>query len=325
MFFGALALVALTRSTYGPIWIVAIGAALLWLRPFDRKAILKTAAIPLALVLLHSVKTPLLLDASLGDALLWPNLAKKVWLQIPNDEKERLLADGRVSPAMKYEAFSPLPSLAEIRVPQPPTGIPSLDMDQTPLGRTNHHNVEHIHIALTHWKADAKFLVKNYPGAYFDGVKSALFEGYPRSPTNDMVLERSTNFFAVRKADRFLKNLGGRGKHDRLWLLTAALPIAALYALWRLVRARAKLVSQRSTVAALSFIGLTILYVTATTTLVSWGDFSRYRFDVDALYLVLFALMAEDACVALGRAWRWSLGRIRAARASRAPVGAVSA
>jgi hypothetical protein len=47
-------------------------------------------------------------------------------------------------------------------------------------------------------------------------------------------------------------------------------------------------------VAVLSYMLLTIVYVTGTTVLISYGEFNRYRFDIDPFYLVLCVLLLRD-------------------------------
>ncbi|MBL8740333.1 MAG: hypothetical protein JNK04_04535, partial [Myxococcales bacterium] len=79
VFFGMLAVIGLTRSTFGPLWFLLVVVALLWLAPVPRRLIAKAAAIPLLVLLLHAAKTPLYVGVGYGDAMLWPNLAKKIF------------------------------------------------------------------------------------------------------------------------------------------------------------------------------------------------------------------------------------------------------
>ena len=44
---------------------------------------------------------------------------------------------------------------------------------------------------------------------------------------------------------------------------------------------------------------MTIVYTSLSTALVSYADFSRYRFEVDALYAILWVVLAQRCVTAL--------------------------
>lgn len=58
--------------------------------------------------------------------------------------------------------------------------------------------------------------------------------------------------------------------------------------------------SSRTTRAIVAVSVISIIFSSAMT-LVSCGDFSRYRFDADSLYFLIFALLLRDSALAARR------------------------
>jgi len=287
-FFGLLALVALTRSIYGIAWMASVTLVLLLLRPLPRGLVLRVAAAPLLVVLLHTVKAPLLFGRSLGHAMLAPNLAVKVLFEIPAEEQERLYRDGKISPVTRLLPFFDLSVHPEFRVALPETSVPSLDEEHTSSGVPNAHALEYVYIADVYMK-DARWLITHYPGAYLRGAWRALSDGFLRSATYDLPDTQPGG--AVEPVDRWVQRLLLL-RDDRLWGLTLGLPLSLLYGVAWLLGPRARMRSSRSTTPAVAVMVVTILYV-AGTTLVSYGAFSRYRFEVDGYFLMLGTLLAS--------------------------------
>jgi hypothetical protein len=328
VFFGALATVALIRNIYGTVWMLAILSLLLLrppltssLNPRPRLRLLKVAAIPIFLIALNGWKTSLLIGRGFGDSILWTNLLGKTWQNIPKKERERLHKEHVVSDAVKHEAFSPLSVLKTMRIPHEPTGVALLDMETSPNGRANLHTLEYLMIVDKYYKPDGKYVLRRYPRAYLAGVESALNDWYLSSPTRDVTLIRTPNYRALRPIEAPLERIMGLRGYGRLTALAYAFPFAFAYGAYRILRSRASLPSERSVQAALIFTVLTVAYVTLVTTLISYGDFSRYRYEIDALYLILFVLGVSHAASAVWtvatRATRWITQRARAMRTAR--------
>lgn len=302
LFFLSLALVALIRNVYGTVWLAAVVGVLLVAPPLvapprstARRTILKAAAVPLLLLVMVGMKGRLLLGHDYGGAAVWTNVVYKTWSSVPIAERERLQAAGMMKQTVNYEPFTGVSSLGSMRVPIEPTGVPLLDMARTPNGRANTHTLEYLLIAEKYYKPDGKFLLENYPWAYVDSFFFALFDWYPSSPSRDIVLEQTVNYRRVKRLDVALNKLAGKNAQGRLLFLAVGLPAALLYGVFRVLRTRAKLPSERTTVAAILFMLVTIAYAALGTTLISSGDFSRYRFDVDPFYLILGATLATHA------------------------------
>ncbi len=291
-FFASLALVGLTRSTYGPLWLAVVTGALLWLAPRPRKELLVACAGPLLVMMLLAVKTPLYVGRGYGEAMLWPNLAKKIFMELPRRERKRLVSSGAVSPAMKLEGFSDLSAMQPVRVPHEPTGIPALDDERTPSGRGNPNALEHALIADKYYRPDAKLLLSRYPKVYARAAAEALW-ATPQPATFDTTLIRSPNFTKLRAATKLWEQALWTMESGRSPIIVVGMVLALGHAAACALRR-----SLPPSLRALgSFAFLTMGYTLAVSVLVSWGDFPRYRLEIDGLIWV-FALLAS-----------WGLGR----------------
>ncbi len=312
LFFSCLALVALIRNVYGAVWLGAILGAIVLVPPLAaprgrsaRMTALRAAALPLLVVFAAGVKGKLLTGHDAGSAGVWTNIVYKTWPLVPSAERERLTKEHVLDDTVAYEPFTTPDALnRRLRVKVEPTGVPLLDMARAPNGRANTHTLEYLLIADEFYKRDGKLLLKHYPDAYAASVADALFNWYPSSPTRDIVLPQTVNYERVKRLDAKLNQLAGANGDGRLLALVIALPAALLYGIYRLVRTKAHLASERTIVAMILFMVLTIVYAALGTTLVSSGDFSRYRYDVDPFYLVLCAMLTTDATSALRRVYR---------------------
>lgn len=298
-FFWTLAIVGLFRSTFGPLFLLLSLGLLHWKLPFSgeprrlRRQLWRAAALPLSLLALNSIKPQLLIGHGYGETMLWGNLVAKLRNELPPAELERLIQQGAVSRATKVFALTDLREFRELRVAQAPTGVPLLDLERTPNGRWNAHALEYLKITEKYYRPEAVYLLSEYPWTYVKSVGAALLQ-YTAPSTEDSMLPGTDAYRRVRAVAEPIDRGFGRRTDGAQWLLVLGLPALLAYALSRLTSRRATLPSQRRPTAALAFIVLTIGYVTAISVLISCGDFSRYRFDIDPLWCLLAVLLATE-------------------------------
>lgn len=311
-FFGVVALTALIRNIYGLVWLGAVVAVLLLLPPVVRPArevrrtILKAVAGPALVMWLAGAMPAFMIGpAASSSAAVWANVGYRVYHGLPRAERQRLRDEGVITDAFELEPFSPVPQLSKVRVPHAPTGVPLLDMTTTPDGKPNHFTLEYLLIAEKHLKPEGKLLVARYPRVYVDAVLGAVIDWYPSPPTRDLVMHRTANRRRVQIVERVLGRLAGENPRGRWSALAVGLPVVFLFGVWTVLRPRSRLPAERPSVALVAVMLLTIAYVTLGTTMISYGDYSRYRFDVDAYYAVLGALLLAR----LGAAARAALPR----------------
>jgi hypothetical protein len=320
LFFAVLGVLALLRATYGSIFLSAATALLLFYPSraasgSARRTVLKAAALPLLVVTLNTAKTSWLVGHPYGSALLWANLPLKVFVQLPASVREQLVDRGLVSAAANYRGVAAdVDEYGRFAVPHRPTGVPLLDLDHPPGGGNNAHALEHVLVAENVYRPDAVYLLKHYPGTYAWSIWNALSSQYVSSAALADGLDGAKNFNRLDPVRSIVERCLGVGRDHRLLALMFALPLSVLYGLYRIGAIGAVVESERTSGIVIAFALLGILYAGGVTLLVSYGDFGRYRFEVDPLYLVLIALGLNEAGDAIRRAASWfarSLARRR--------------
>jgi hypothetical protein len=322
-FFSMLAVAALFRSIYGPLWMAVITAALLVRPPLGargsrrspRRTLVLAALAPILVVTANVAKTPLLTGQGMGSGMAWSNIPLKIWDYVPGSERERLQSEHLVSRAPELEAYDTvegLPPLPVDRVAN--TGVPLLDMDITPDGQPNPHALSYAYEIEAYYVPDAKYLLKHERQAYVESVVDGFRDWYCSSPVRDIILWRSRN---ARQLKKLLDRLEGRkSRGAAMPALQIGLPLTFLYGVFRLIRARTRTESERSRTAAILVMLLTIGYEGMGTMLISYGDFSRYRYEVDLFYFAIFAMLVTEVVQALVKVAR----RAHASSLRRAPV-----
>jgi hypothetical protein len=320
--FALIAAITLLRSTFGLLFLGAAAAILLILPPHPcgqrispRRMILKAALVPFLVVALNSAKPRLLVGHDYGAALLWVNLRNKIFEELPSGEANRLIASGLLSASGGHDAPATLVSAyGQFQIPHALTGVPLLDLDTLPGGVYNPHALEHVLVAERYYRRDAIYLLTHYPGVYWRSVWDGLSSEYVSSAAVMPILRKQINHRRLAKLESWADRALGRLADGRLILLMVGLPLAVLYGFHRVRGPRARRESERSSVAAFLYMLLAIVYVTGTTVLVSYGEFNRYRFDIDPFYLVLSVLLLRDIgrvarrCIGFGRRDRGDFG-----------------
>lgn len=303
-FFSALSLVVLTRATFGLVYMAAIAAAIMFYGTVSWRTVLKAAALPMLVIALYTAKTPLTIGRSLGHALVGPNLVIKIREALPPPEREVLMRSEALAPVSFGGPFPNLERYPEYRAEGVPvTGVPALDELTRPNGEINANALQYAYIADTSLR-DAKLLLRRYPQWYLRSVRAALEEGYFRSAANDFNITKAFVYPPFKELDEEFTGYFDPQPDESLRVLTVSLALALIYGILRLLSPRSWVRSQRATATALAMMIATILYA-ASSLLISYGDFARYRFEVDVYYVVLLAMLFDDGASAVTprRAW----------------------
>lgn len=320
LFFGTLALVVLTRGIFGLVWFAASVGAVAWFMPSRRRRVLAAAAGPLLLLCLFTAKHHAMFGrGGVGHAHVGPNLAQRMVTAVPAGTLAALERQGEISRIVFVPPMSGLDAYRGLVPDAPPTGVPVLDQERRSTGHGNQQHLRYVAISDA-YLVDALHLVRRYPRAYARTVADAFDHGYFHSPANDGGLRGSPTFKRVEPLLRRWERLFGGYRDDGNGAqLVVALPALLIYAAWLALRPSARSSRNRSVGAVAAYLVVTIVYVTAVTTLVSWGDYSRYRFKLDALFLILLgvalthAIRAASALLSAARRAldpRWRLARI---------------
>lgn len=304
LFFSLLAVVY-ARSIYGGVWLAAAIAVVLVTLPAARRRTLLTAAVPFLFALVLPLKTKLETGGGYGDAILWPNLATKVLYQLPSSLRSDLVENGTISKVALVEPFDRLEvfeKAAGERLVEPKHGVPVLDA-RTHGGQLNKQHIGYLEIAQRWSKSDAKILMSRYPASYLRGAVNALTINSMRPSLEDTSLKRSPNHLHMRGPDKLMRSILGIDRKGRIAPLLYLAPLAVAFGIWTFLRRSAGVASQRPTRLAIGLATLTIGYTSLGTAFVSYDDFSRYRFEVDALYMIIWTVMASRLFSALRQRW----------------------
>jgi hypothetical protein len=310
-FFALLAASALFYSLFAPV-LVFVGLALFVRPPLadGRKAartrLAVALAIPLAVVGLDRARTRILVGHEQGAAYFWMNLAVKTFNDMRPGRRDLLIESGEISRAPQLMLFSrPLSEYdKDLRVPHAPTGVPLLDLEYAPDGSLNAHALEKVLIAESFYKRDALYLLRHAPDAYWRSFFEALTQSYFHSPLDydeSISSPNRDNLSAVVERTNIVF-LPDQARVQRVLLVL--LPLALLYGLHRLLGSRGVLESERSTGAVIVCSLVVVSAVTLETAAISFGDFCRYRYNLDPYYLILLSLLATDFAERARRALR---------------------
>jgi hypothetical protein len=310
-FFALVLALLFVRNLFHLIYAVAIAAALVFLSKDRRKSVLLAAALPLLIVLGLYTKNWILFGSFSGSTWLGMNMNTITAHQLTGSEARGLISRGVISPVALLDIGTP----AELYRPyiQLParTGIPVLDDCVTSTGATNFNclafrQIQHI------YTRDGLVLLRTYPVVYLRSSEAAWFTYF--LPTGDFP-SFDLNRPRIRAVDRFwnvvffgqfedagdrknLRRMAARGASISLVFHTGVFLIIGLPALWiwgvvYLVRGVRSGVLNRASAVLLGFLLFNIAYVTAVANLLSSFENNRYRFPIDAFYVVLLGLALE--------------------------------
>jgi hypothetical protein len=307
-FFLALLSLEMVRNFFHLAYFVAILAALLVLCPTRRRTLLVCGAVPLLAILGLYTKNFVLFGSFSGSTWMGMNMDVITVHQLTAEEGRDFVSRGQISPASLVDLGSPI-GLYRPYIPIPaPTGIPVLDECVTSTGATNFNCLAFLQVQRIYTR-DGLTLLKQYPVVYVRSLEAAWFTYF--LPPGDFpffdlnrpkihALDRLWNivFFGQFKeaADRKqLRRLAAHGDRFSLLLYTGIFLIIALPVLWassfyHLVAGLRRRTLDRTVAILMAFLLLNIAYLTLIANLLSSFENNRYRFPVDAFYVVLLGV-----------------------------------
>jgi hypothetical protein len=297
--FTAAVLMALTRTTFHLVWFVALVALTAWLMPRARlKTVLLAAAGPaLVLVALYAKNYALygLFDAfSEGPVSL--NLVTT--RQLPRAERDAWIAQGKLSAYAAIDVFAGprayLPFFASAENPKYP---PELSLLEKPTsGAPNYNHWFYVEVMPVR-KRDAFAVVRERPLLYLDTVRRGLMDFF--SPTT-LWHPHDQRGHGVSPHAEHRALLGGYERFYNALLHTFPFAPVGVYLfvpvllVWAFQRARAlgrsDAEGDRALAAFLWFALFQIGYVVAASTLFTYQEESRYRYQIEPLLWLLSAL-----------------------------------
>ncbi len=300
-FTATIALPVFLDSTFQIVWFIGAGLILLVAAPEKFRRLVPVSMAFLVLMLALYAKNLLVFGVFTTSSWLGMNLSRMTTFQLPQEEREALVRDGKLSLfalTVRFPAPSPDGS--------PPTGVPALDevfKQQWPPS-LNYNNIAYIHLSKTEFH-DAMWVLRHRPAAYARGLAIAAEEYFqPAADLGDgfRVQKKGLDgwislydlaLVTVRTQLGFVK---GNIAEARVGFSTSIVLFVSLtlLSLWAAVRAaRIVLLGPRTPEeVTLLFVAITVLYVGLTGIALNCGENNRLRFVADPFYVVL-------GCIAL--------------------------
>jgi len=308
LFFATLFGLVFVRNFFHLAYYVAITAALAFLSPSRRRTVLLCGALPLLAILGLYTKNWILFGSFSGSTWMGMNMDVITAHQLTGQEAADFVNRGVISPVSLLDLGSPI-ALYRPYIPMPErTGIPVLDDCVTSTGATNFNCRAFLQVQQIYAR-DGLRLLRNYPIVYLRSQEAAWFTyflpagDFPFFDLNRPKIHAIDRFWNIVFFGQFeeasdrkeLRRLAAHGARASLALYTGVFLMIGLPALWLwsihyLVTGVRRKILDPSTAILVGFMLLNITYVTAIANLLSSFENNRYRFPLDAFYLVLLGM-----------------------------------
>jgi hypothetical protein len=321
-FFGAVAMLCLTRSAYHLLWLAIIAVAL-WVFVFKRDGAPRAsvmAASVLSLLLVGGLYAKNFHVFHFAGASSWMgmNLATMTHTNLPDDTRQALRQAGEVSDLVAVDPFQKLSNYPAAFHSSALSGVPVLDRETRFDGSPNFNHRDFIGLSKQYGQ-DAAAVAKAQPAHYAKSVMrnvvTFLFRSaadYPLITGNVERMKRWDIAYSVLALGQFgavaqmfsappaaadgelLKHLSLqeavlRKAGEACLLLAAMLLLLAVFCVrqaWSPSRADEQLL--------FLFVGLTLGYVFSVTMLANLGEAQRMRFEVEPLLVVLLGVLVRN-------------------------------
>lgn len=332
VFFGLLAAIALTRSSFHVAWLAVVGAAITTLAASGtRRNVALLAAASVVLVGAWYAKNVAIVGAFTGSTWFGMSLAKATANCLDDGQFARLSEEGAVTPLLAIPPFSPLERYGRFVTP-PRDGHPSLVAATKANGATNYNNAAYVTLSAM-YLTDAKAVIANEPMTVLRGQVDA-WEIYfqPSSQYHHFIAavfarggHHQTNVEALGTVERVwnaVEGLQASGSPTQAELLRYARPemrsrrlstiswtsmigtvvvvIGVPFLVW--ARLRDGRLDRRQAIVA-GFALANIVFVAVIGNALEIGENQRFKFETEALWWMLVAFVAT--CVVQ---WRSGAG-----------------
>jgi hypothetical protein len=310
-FLASLLALVFFRNFFHLVYILLILAALFYISKGRRPQILLASALPLFIILALYTKNWILFGSFSGSTWMGMAMDTITSHQLTKREAQDFVRRGVISPISLLDVGSPIEFYRPYITVPARTGIPVLDNCTTSTGAVNFNCLAFLQVQRAYAR-DGVALLRVYPIVYVRSLAAAWFTYF--LPTGDfpffdlnrpriIALDRFWNivFFGQFKeaGDRKdLRKLREQGGAVSLVLHTGVFLMLGLPFLWisgviYVVRGVRNRTVDRPAAILIGFLLFNIAYVTAIANLLSSFENNRYRFPIDAFYVVLVGLGME--------------------------------
>jgi hypothetical protein len=315
LFFVVCSVIGWLRSTFHLAWFVLmVVLAVVWNRRYARSILLSALAPGLLLASLY-LKNLAVFGVFASSSYFGSNLTQPTVARMPDALRRSWVAQGKLSPYANLSVFSPTKNYLEFFPSAREGGSPpALERIERASGAANFNHRLFLEVNRRRL-ADARVYLRAFPFDYLKTVIESLIQTFAPSADWHPIKGRDNPHYEHRKLLGRYERLYEGAVH-RLFAspvgLYALLPLPIFFALRRallLKRSRVAAIRAQGHLALLCAIQLG--FVVGLSSLVTRGEASRYRYEVEALIWLL---------VALG-VLAWAKRRRRRRRAQRHPRG----
>ena len=293
-FFALAAAIGLTRSTFHLAWFGMMAGFALWFSDRTaRRRVLIAAAVPGAVLLALYLKN-LALFGEFAASTFGPASFHLVTVdRLPREVRDQWIRDGLLSPFAAISAYAPPREYARFfATPDCPGWPPQLTRLEQVEGRApnfNHWWLLDVHRAR---RADVQHYLRtrplDYPANVVAGLRGYFGPSTSWHPRTDTPASPHAGHRQVLGGYEAAYNRALHAFPVAPVGLYVFLPVVWLWALWRAwTLARADGADMRARGALLAFCAFQVLYVTAASTMLTFLESSRYRFQVEPMIWVL--------------------------------------
>ena len=328
LFFAALFGLVLVRNFFHLAYFIAIVAALAFLFPARRRTVFLCGALPLLAIVGLYAKNWILFGSFSGSTWMGMNMDVITAHQLTGAEARDFVSRGVISPVSLLDLGSPIDLYGSVHSRCPRVqASPCLDDCVTSTGATNFNCTAFLQVQRIYTR-DGLALLRNYPVVYLRSVEAAWFSyflpagDFPFFDLNRPKIHRIDRFWNIVFFGQFkeasdrkeLRRLAARGEGASLVLYTGVFLMIGLPSLWLwstyylVTGVRRKTLDPPAAI-LIGFLLLNITYVTAIANFLSSFENNRYRFPLDAFYVILLG-------VALSRSFGTNTRATRAVRLS---------
>jgi hypothetical protein len=302
-FFGVSAAIAVTRSSFHLAWFVALASLGVWFAARgSRRVVVAGALVPAALLVALYGKNLWLFGEFAASTFGPASYTLVTVAQLPRDVRDAWVREEKLSPFATTSVYAPPRDYARYFADPEherwPPQVTRLEHREVSAANFNHWWLLEVHRAR---RADAREYLRDRPGDYLRNVAAGLRDmfgpstswhprdGTPASPhyQHQQVLGGYEAWFNRLLHRVPLAPIG----------LYAFLPLVLVWATvlaWRLIRAGDP--ASRARGALLIFCVFQIVYVVAASSMLTFLESARYRFQIEwAIWLIVAACIASRA------------------------------
>ena len=182
VFFGLLCVVALTRSAFHLVWVLAVLAGLILARPGLWRRTVLGVSLPLALVILVYGKNYALFSTFSASSWLGFHLATITIARLPESDRLRLIEAGQLSPVSRLHPYELPHRFVEVVPPPEPRHIQILDTYYKTNGERNYNNLIFVDVFKSYLRDSIRIMTLR-PIFYLRQVARAMLR-YTSPPTD---------------------------------------------------------------------------------------------------------------------------------------------